>query len=78
MEIHSFHKLLIHTYNKQLLNQLPWIEKLLKHNTSLKEPAYTVLHHRKQATDVHCMLKTNKIYSIITWESFNMLMTFTQ
>jgi len=53
MEIHFFHKLLISTYNKQLLSQLPWIEKLLKHKTSLKEPAHTVLHDRKQATDVH-------------------------
>lgn len=54
MEIHFFHKLSISTYNKQLLSQLPWIEKLLKHNTRLKEPAHTVLHDRKQqATDVH-------------------------
>lgn len=54
MEIHFFHKLSISTYNKQLLSQLPWIEKLLKHNTRLQEPAHTVLHDGKQqATDVH-------------------------
>lgn len=49
------------------------MDRKFKHNASLKEPAHTVLHDRKQATDVHCMLKTNKIYSIITWESFHML-----